>query len=190
MAVFADLLDLRTAVIEQVGRPDIADVFPRFVAMAESRLNRSLRMREQISNAVIAFSSGAGSLPSDFSEMIGLFAPSGAEYVQQSPQHMNGYTYSIQSGQIVSPLIGGDANALYYATIPALVAMTDSNWLLDRYPDIYLYAVAFEAAKHGRDKELAGDMRGLMDDAIATAKGDDEAARYSRARVRVAGCTP
>jgi Tol biopolymer transport system component len=190
MSVFADLLDLRTAVIEQVGRPDIADVFPRFVAMAESRLNRSLRMREQISNAVIAFYDGTGSLPDDFSEMIGLFAPNGAEYVQQSPQHMTGYTYSVRSGLIVSPLISGDATALYYATIPALEAMTDSNWLLERYPDIYLYSVAFEAAKHGRDKEMAGDMRGLMDEAIATAKADDDTARYSRARVRVAGCTP
>ena len=190
MTVFADLLDLRTAVIEQVGRPDIADVFPRFVAMAESRLNRSLRLREQISNATITVASGVGSLPADFGEMIGLFAANGYEYVQQSPQHMDGYVYSIQNGNIVSPLISGDVTAKYYATIPALSAMTDSNWLLERYPDIYLYSVAFEAAKHGGDKETAGDMRGLMDEAIATAKADDEAARYSRARVRVAGCTP
>lgn len=190
MAVFADLLDLRTAVIEQVARPDIADVFPRFVAMAESRLGRGLRMREQISNAVISFYDGVGSLPDDFGEMIGLFAANGYEYIQQSPQHMEGYVYSIQGDRLVSPRISGDVTASYYATIPALEAMTDSNWLLARYPDIYLYSVAFEAAKHARDKELAGDMRGLMDDAIATAKSDDDTARYSRARVRVAGVTP
>ena len=190
MAAFDDLLDLRTAVIEQVGRPDLADVFPRLVAMAESRLNRTLRMREQVSNAIITFAEGYGSLPDDFGEMIGLFAANGYEYVQQSPQHMDGYVYSIQGNQLVSPRISGDIAATYYATIPALEAMDDSNWLLERYPDIYLYSVAFEAAKHARDKELAGDMRGLMEEAISTAKADDDTARYSRARVRVAGCTP
>ena len=190
MAVFADLLDLRTAVIEQVARPEIADVFPRLVAMAESRLNRSLRLREQISNATVTIASGAGPLPADFGEMIGLFAANGYEYVQQSPQHMDGYVYSIQGGNIVSPRISGDVTASYYATIPALEAMTDSNGLLARYPDVYLYAVACEAAKNMRDKEMAGDMSGLLDEAVDTAKADDEAARYSRARVRVAGCTP
>lgn len=188
---FNDFLDLRTAVIEHVRNPGISDVFPRLVALAESRLNRTLRMREQIVNGTITMASGRAALPDNYAEMIGLYSANGCEYLQQSPQHKRGYWYSVQGGEIVAPCIAGTLQMDFYSTIPPLGdSITTSNWLLLKYPDVYLYSVAFEAAKYLRDAELAAQTKGLMDDAIATAKGDDESARYSRARVRVAGVTP
>lgn len=190
MSAFADLLDLQTAVVEHVRKPEIADVFPRLVALAESRLNRSLRMREQISTATVTFTAGRAALPTGFVEMIKLGIPNGCEYVQQAPQSTLYGVYSIQGDELVAPNVSGDLRADYYASIPALVGMTSSNWLLARYPDVYLYAVAFEAAKYTHDAEMAMATKGLMDEAVSSAKGDDASARYSRARVRVAGCTP
>lgn len=188
---FSDFLDLRTAVVEHVKRADIADVFPRLVSLAESRLNRTLRMRDQITSGTVTFTSGRAVLPDNYVEMIGLYSASGCEYVQQSPQHKSGYWYSIQGGELVAPCISGDFKMDYYAMLPPLGdSITTSNWLLVRYPDVYLYAVSFEAAKYTHDAELALATKGLMDDAIATAKADDEAARYSRARVRVSGVCP
>lgn len=187
----ADFLDLRTAVIEHVSNPGIADVFPRLVALAESRFNRTLRMREQITNTTLTMTAGRGPLPANFAEMIGIYDGSGAEYLMQSPQHRHGYYYSIQGSEVVAANITGSLAMDYYAMIPPLgSSITTSNWLLARYPDVYLYAVSFEAAKYAHDAELAMAAKGLMDDAIALAKGDDEAARYSRSCVRVAGPTP
>ena len=60
---FDDFLDLRTGVFEQIGRSDIADVFPRLTKLAEARLNRELRCREQITEATLTFSGGVASLP-------------------------------------------------------------------------------------------------------------------------------
>lgn len=189
---FNDLLDLRTAVIEHIGNAGIADVFPRMVSLAESRLNRTLRMRDQITSATVTVIAGRAPLPADFAEALGLFRADGCEYVQQSPQHRDRHRhfYSIQGADIVAPNLTGDLALDYYAKLPGLAVMSDTNWLLDKYPDVYLYAVAFEATKYTRDAELAAQTRSLMDDAIMSAKSDDEAARYSRARVRVAGCTP
>ena len=190
---FRDYLDLRTAVVEHVQRPDIADVFPRFVALAESRLNRTLRMREQVTTVTLTIGDGAVDLPADFAEMIGVFTAGGAEYVQQSSGRVRsgGSYYSIEGAQIVAPEISGDVIVSYYATLAPLSAtLTTTNWLLARYPDVYLYAVGFEAAKYARDAELAQASKFMMDDAIETAKADDAKARYSRARVRVAGVTP
>ena len=190
-SAFADFLDLRTAVIEHVQRPDIADVFPRLVVLAESRLNRSLRLREQITSGTVTLTSGTASLPSNYAEMIGLYDANGAEYLQESPQNKNACWYSVQGGNIVAPNISGVRTIDYYAVIPTLSdTVTATNWLLSGYPDVYLYSVAFEAAKYVRDIELAAQTKVLMDDAISTAKSEDEAARYSRGRVRVAGCTP
>lgn len=190
-SAFNDFLDLRTAVVEHVKRPDIADVFPRLVALAEGRLNRMLRMRQQIASGAVTFSSGRASVPTDLVEIIGLFDASGCEYVQQSPQHKRCGTYSVQGSDLVAMGISGDLTLDYYAALPPLGdSITTSNWLLAKYPDVYLYAVSFEAAKYIRDAELAAATKVLMDDAIATARGDDQSSRYSRARVRVAGVTP
>lgn len=190
---FRDFLDLRTAVIEYVQRPDVADVFTRFVALAESRLNRTLRMRDQLKTVTLTITGGVAALPEDFAEMFGLYAPGGGEYVQQTGQQVNagGCYYAIEGNKIVAPRIAGDVEVSYYAMLPPLSASTTTtNWLLTRYPDIYLYGVGFEAAKYVRDAELAQASKFMLDDAIATARSDDFDARYSRARVRVSGVTP
>ena len=192
MVAFADQLDLRTAVVEHVQRPDIADVFPRLVGLAESRLNRMLRMREQIATTTLTIADGAVALPTDFAEMIGVYTPGGAEYPQQSSQRIQGGGdfYAVEGLELVSKGISGDVIVKYYSTISPLDAMADTNWLLARYPDVYLYAVGFEASKYARDGELMQITKMMMDDAIDTAKADDSRARFSRAHVRVAGVTP
>lgn len=194
VAPFSDLLDLRTAVIENVNRPDIADVFPRLVSLAEARFDQLLKTRAQISTQTLTLVGGRASLPADFGEAISVSGACGGEYLQQSPQfgtaRNNVNTYSLQGDEIVGPLAAGDVQMMYYARIPRLVAMDSTNWLLGRYPAVYLYGVSFEAAKQVRDMELAQINQTLMDEAIMEARADDSRARYSRARVRVSGPTP
>lgn len=192
---FADYLDLRTAVIEHVGRADITDVFPRLTLLAESMLNRKLKMRDQITSATVTFASGVAPLPSDFIDAIGLYDSSGYEYVQQplqavKPARTDGY-YAINSTSLLSKVGDSDMTLEYYAKIPTLTTSpTTTNWLLAKYPAVYLYSVAFEAAKHIRDLEMVQATRQLMQDELDSAKIDDDNARYSRARVRVQGVTP
>ena len=192
-AAFQDWIDLRTAVIEIVDNPGIADVFPRLLALAESSLNRTLRFRDQIKTATITFTDGVAALPLDFAEAIALYASTGYEYVQQAPQTVraNGCYYSIENSSLVSEGISGDLTFQYYASLPPLgETVTTSNWLLQRYPDIYLYAVGLEAAKYVKSGDLIQSTREALGEAIVTARGDDSRARYSRAKVRVAGVTP
>lgn len=192
-SAFSDHLDLRTAVLEQLGRTDIADVFPRLVGKAEARFNRELRFQEQISGVIVTMENGGAALPSDFAEMISVHGANGREYYAQTPQFAleNGYYYTIQGDFIVSTMITGDVNLLYYGKIPTISnSVTATNWLLSRYPEIYEYATLFEAAKQIRDVETAQAAIAMLRDAIAEARGDDNRSRYSRARVRVQGCTP
>lgn len=194
MAVFADLLDLQTAVVEQVARPDIVDVFPRLVKMAEVGFNRKLRTRSQVTTATLTIASGVATLPTDFSEMIGVYDPSGFEYVQQPLQQVRppwAYDYYAISGNTL--LMQGDADRViqYYAKVPTIAdSMAATNWLLENHPGIYLYGVSLEAAKHLRDVEMAQATKLALDMEYADLRADDEEARYSRARVRVGGPTP
>lgn len=196
MAAFADLLDLRTAVIEHVGRPDIAEVFPRLVALAEAAFNRRLRLRDQITSASLTFASGVAPLPADFAEAIGLYDAQGYEYVAQPLQQVkitgSGSYYAITGSQVVTFNASGNRTFEYFATLPTITdgGMTDTNWLLTKYPTIYLYGVAVEAAKYLKDVDLARATAQLLEMSYAEAESDDARARYSRARVRMSGVTP
>lgn len=192
---FADYLDLRTAVIEHVGDPRIADVFPRLTLLAENMLSRKLKMRDQVTSATVTFVDGVAPLPSDFKSAIGLYNASGYEYVQQplqaiKPPRTDGF-YAVNSTSLLSDVADSDMTLEYYAAIPTLTAsLTTSNWLLQKYPSVYLYAIGLEAAKYKRDVDLIGVTRDLLEDEMTEAKTDDNASRYSRARVRVQGATP
>lgn len=187
---FTDYLDLRTAVLELVGRTDITDVFNRFTLLAEARLNREIRCRDQITDTTITVTSGTGALPADFRELIGVYDANGFEFVAQTPQMAKQGKYSfyaIQGGN----LIGQDREYVvqYYARIPTLTtSLTTTNWLLAKYPEVYLYAIAAEAAKYPPiNTELVPAFEQYRDAAIRDANADDQRQRYSRVRVRVGG---
>lgn len=193
---FADYLDLRTAVIEQARNPDVADVFDRLTQLAEARFSRELRLSDQITTATLTFAGGVADLPADYISTIGLFDANQCEMTQQTSQYVHsasGYShdfYAIEAGQI---LADGDAARTfkYFAKVPTITGvMTDTNWLLAKYPDVYLYGVGHEAVRYLRDAENLSVSRQLMDEALSDARADDNRARRSRTRVRVAGPTP
>lgn len=190
---FTDYIDLRTAVIEEVGSADIADVMDRLTKLAEAGLNRKLRTRHQITEATLTFMDGVADLPADFAEIIGLYDAQGCEYIAQ-PYQVTARTYpkpyyAVNASQIVGP--EGELTLHYYAKLPTLTAsMTTSNWLLENYPSVYLYAVSLEAAKHMRDADQATALDAMFKAELVDLISDDTSARYARARVRVMGPTP
>lgn len=192
---FADYLDLRTAVVEEIGDPGIVDKFDRLTKLAEARLNRKLRTVDQIKETTVTFTAGVAALPSDFLDPIGLYDASGYEYVFQAPQ-MTKPTglrtfVSVQGSNLVTQGADGTRTLAYYASLPTLTAsMTTTNWLLQKYPSVYLYAVQYEAEKAARRVNEAGILKGVLDAELDEVAREDSAHRYARARVRVAGVTP
>lgn len=191
---FTDYIDLQTAVIEHVANATIADVMPRLVKMAEATFNNRLSCREMMAMAPLTVAGGSAALPADFIDAIGLFDASGREYIGQ-PVHMvtegrdNGF-YAISGGNL---LVNSDGvkSLRYYAKVPSLtVSQTASNWLLQRFPGLYFYGVAYEAAKYLRDLELAAATKQLLEMEFTDAQAADERSRYSRARTITRGVTP
>jgi hypothetical protein len=194
MTVFADFLDLRTAVIEQVGNADISDVFPRLVKMAEVDFNRRLRCREQITDWPITVANGRGWLPDDIAEPLGLFKANGQELVATSLQAFDKLTnkdgfYAVLANEIAAP--DAEYTFRYYAKVPTLTAsQTATNWLLHKAPELYLYAVAEKAAKYLTNVELATAAGSLAAAEYRNVYGQDSAERFARAQVRVGGVCP
>lgn len=194
MTAFADILDLRTAVVEHVRRSDFVDVFPRLVTLAEVGFNRRLRCHDQVTSEPVVIASGAGSLSCGLLEIIGVYDGAGAEYVAQPLQALQqtqraGY-YAVAGNEILTK---NDATLTvqYYAAIPSLAGATaTTNWLLRKAPALYLYGVAVEAGKYLRDVDVVQATMPFLEKEYQAIAAFDAGQRFARARVRVAGCTP
>lgn len=196
MVAFADYLDLRFAVADHVGNRNLSDVMPRLVQMAETTLNQRLRTRFQIKDGVFTFLDGSCTLPADFLEMIHLYNHYGrgmraamlSAFIRPGTSFSE---YEIGNGGIQVRGYTGDLKGQYFAKIPTLTASASaSNWLLENYGDVYLYAVGLEAAKFLKDVELASATDQLLSASLAAVKIDDDRARWANASVRVQGMTP
>lgn len=196
MPVFNDAIDLRFAVTDMLGNRNISDVMPRLIQMAESKINRTLRVNQQIVSETLTFVNGMVDLPDDFLEMIDVLGPCGFQMRSGSTSsYAKPWTmysqYSIVGGSLRISGYSGDNDINYYGALPSLsLSPSMTNWLLMDYPDVYLYAVAFEAAKFLKDVELTGQTKTLLDDAIMSVRIDDERTRWANGSVRVAGITP
>lgn len=179
MAAFQNIIDLRFAVSDHVGNRSISDVFPRLVEMAELDFNSRLRTRHQIVDATLTFDDGISPIPPDFLEIL----HSGSTCTRSK--------FQVDGFNIVMPGFSGDLELQYYAKLPSLTCSpTASNWLLSRYPSVYLYGVGMQAAKHLKDMEIAVATSSLYGEALKLLQIDDERARWSAASVRVQGLTP
>jgi hypothetical protein len=196
MSAFDDYLDLRLAVSEHVNNRAISDVFPRLVQLAETTLNKKLRTRKQMTTATLTFTSGVAPLPTNCLEIISLFnmhnEPMRATSLNdvQFPRSSN-MQYAIDGSNVVIYGLTGTRELRYFAALPTLTTSpTTSNWLLADHPQVYLYAVGFEAAKFLRDPELAATTDQLFSNALDEIKVDDDRSRWANGVVRMQAFTP
>jgi hypothetical protein len=196
MVAIANYGELRAALSDHVDHRNISTVLPRLVQTAESMLNRELRTRFQITSATVTFVDGEVTLPADFLEMVHVFGLNGYQYrsgpLSDAQRWGSQFSrYSIGSAGMSIKGFSGDRQIEYFAALPTLTTSSvTTNWLLTRYPDVYLYAVGVEAAKYLKDATLLEISKQLLADAMRSLKVDDDRARWSNTTVRVQGATP
>lgn len=150
--------ELKTAIENWEERTDFSAREDEFVALAEADIRRelarhNLRLREQETRTDVTPSSGTVTLPSDFQAMktvqVRTSSPRRLEYKTMEwlneayPDGASGNPsfYGIVGGTLyMFPLSTSDMRLEYYAYPTALSGSTSANWLLTKYPDVYLYA--------------------------------------------------
>ncbi|MBK5566884.1 hypothetical protein, partial [Ensifer sp. SSB1] len=134
MSTIADYASLLIDAGEYSGRNDVAHLFPRFVGMAEVKLNRFLRVADMEVVAPVTITNGAGTLPTDFLEAREVKNANGlpirAVSLQQLTESYAGRSgvpagYAIVGSTInVRPLGDGNLTITYYGKIPPLLSLT------------------------------------------------------------------
>ncbi|PDT54700.1 MULTISPECIES: hypothetical protein [Sinorhizobium] len=181
------------------GRDDVAHLFPRFLALAELKLNRVMRVADMEKTVAVPLTEGEGRLPADFLEARQVLAASGralrALPLQELSNHVTSdgapIGYAIVGSAIqVRPKRGENIQLTYYGKIPPLTAGAPGNWLIERAPDVYLYALVEVIAIWERDAAKAGAAEALKRQAMAGLGLADERLRFGNAAIVIGGLTP
>lgn len=157
----ASYSDLKSAVADWLARTDLTSRIPDFITLAESRVNRELRVREMVSQVTGTVGTATLAIPSDFIEVLRFTldtetdAPLEYRPVDDSEHRAASLSsgppawFSVIGGQFrLYPQPDGDYAYMldYYAQLPALSDSNTTNWLLEKAPDVYLFGALAEAA--------------------------------------------
>ena len=171
--------DLITMVGSWIHRTDLTAVIPTFIALAESRMNNDLDIRQADKLATLTTTGGINTvtLPTDFKEMrslsmdssgitivldnmpVGLMTQRWGSNTSSMPR-----SFAIRGSNLVLAPIPDSAYSLtldYFANITPLSAINPTNDVLVNYPDMYLHAILIYAGQYIRDTELVSGMESL-----------------------------
>lgn len=153
---------LVTDIGSYTNRTDLSSMIPRFVAMAEAKMNRRLRLRQQ--EEVLAAQTITGAyevaLPSDYLETKTItldgrvgwaLEESTREQVESGRGTNAARMYTVTDAAWLFDG-AGDVTITYYKSIPGLQVAT-TNWLETLHPDLYLQGALEQAYIYLRDEK-------------------------------------
>jgi len=197
--------ELKADVADWLNREDLATRIPSFIKLAEARFNRDLRVRQMIKRAVAETDSGENyvTLPGDWLEARSIKAAVAGQLVALQYLTIEGTDRlqrerAFEVGQpayfnitgnrleiIPRPPDGTQVEMIYYGKIPALSDESTSNWLLDLWPDMYLYGTLAHSAPYLKDDDRIETWASLYDRGLSEIRLADERAQHSSFSLRM-----
>ena len=187
--------ELKTAIADFLNRDDLTAVIPTFISLAEADMQRRVRHWRMEKRSTAELDTQYSAIPADFVEVIRVYVTSGdtkplelisqAELLDRKAKSLNtsgtpAY-YAFTAGEIeIYPAPDGtyDVELYYIASIPALSDSSTSNWLLERYPDAYLYGALVHAAPYLNDDARIQVFAALYQSAIDAINAESERSKF------------
>jgi len=159
-------------------RSDLTALWPDFIALFEARMNRLIRVPEMEAESTSTTTEETLALPTDFlairevrvdGEAVPSMNPQALRqlYLESTASSPLGYTI-VGTNLLFQPAPSSsiEVGITYFQKIPALTSTNTTNWLLDKYPDIYLYGTLCTAQAYLRDDERLAVWKGAWDEAL------------------------
>ena len=192
-----DYPQLIAEITERTGNAGVASNAALYVDLAEKALSKMLRVGD--AERVITLttdSTGVVDLPDNFGRLRyiqrGAYQLPLVNYgsdLPTKPLGSNDFGYYIQGNQNFTSFPDSDISVHYYEVIPSLVTF-GTNWLIEREPEIYLYAVMKQVFLANLDTDKAQAAEAILNSLIDNYKRADIVARFSSVRYRPEGATP
>jgi hypothetical protein len=179
-------------------------MYPDLVALAEARISRDMRLRQQMVSTTLSISTGNHSvdLPIDWLELENLSVNTVpvTNLIYVTAEQLDGrfpaggvngipVQYTIVGDKLLlgpAPSADMRINLIYYAKFPSLLD-SGSNWLMTTHPSIYLFAVLMEVMQFIQNPEqLAIYTQRYQTESLQLTNQDDRATHSGSAlRVRI-----
>lgn len=193
---------LQAEVIDWMRRPGENARVPKFIMMAEARLNRVLQARGMEIETTLTFAPGVGAvrLPAGFDTPLAAWRLEGSGRCELSavvPEQLPGTQdrgtpsqWAISGTYLAldKPVAKTERITLRYRGLLRLSDAAPNNSVLSKYPDVYIYGALMEAAMHIRDREQAADWSQLYEQAIKELNRNESRSRaHAPLRTELAG---
>lgn len=199
---YTSLTDLIAKVQQDSERTDLSDAtLTDYVREAEAYVSTKLRVRQMQTKATIAVASNKYALPSDYEGWYYVTAISSPrqplEYLAPDlvdvlyPSRSSGWAkdFTIEGSYLYAfPYTTASVDLGYYATVPALTGA--ANWLLTKFPTIYLYGAMRQLWIANGDTEEVAKYAALLEAEIAGANVAHKVQSFANAGIRLSGKTP
>ena len=195
--------ELKTATANWLDRSDLSDRIPEFIALAEARFNRILRIRDMETVSTAISTTGGTreySLPTGFVQMkefhlttdpltpLAYITPEmmtrlWAGSLSGKPEVFTVIADNVRLGP--SPDAVYTTSMLYYKTFTALSDDATTNDMLTNNPDVYLYGTLLEAEPFIMNDERVQLWATAFKQAIDDIQNQDNKDRHSGSQLRV-----
>ena len=187
--------ELKSSITDFLNRDDLDTVAPDFITLAEADLSRKVRHWRMEGRATAEIDTQYSAIPADFLEVITFHVTSGnlrpLELISQAEMLQRRYEnldtsgkpayYALTAGEIeVYPTPDGTytTELYYYKRISALSDSNTSNWMLEYFPDAYLYGSLVHSAPYLKDDARLQLWAALYEQAIASINRESEATKF------------
>jgi tetrahydromethanopterin S-methyltransferase subunit F len=194
--------ELKDQIINFVNKPDIDQTVDTFIDLTEAEMSRRLRHWRMERRSTAILSSQYVPLPSDFIEPVRLSITSGDTYVLEAESQAQlidrraeaGNTtglpryYAIIDGTIeVFPTPDSDytLEMVYVSKIQALTSSNTTNWVLDYFPDAYLYGSLMHTAPFLEEDQRLTVWSSLFEKVVESINQENANAKFGGAGLRV-----
>jgi hypothetical protein len=187
--------ELKTAIADFLNRDDLSAAVPTFITLAEADMQRKVRHWRQEKRSTAEIDTQYSAIPADFLEIIRFYVTSSdtkplelisqAELLDRKRRNLDtsgspSY-YALTAGEIeVYPVPDGtyDVELYYFSRVPALSASATTNWLLEYFPDVYLYGALMHSAPYLKDDARLQVWAALYQQGIDAINAASEKAKF------------
>lgn len=202
---FADYDALQQSISTWSKRPDLSNIYPDFITLAEKEINKGLQLRSNEQRATITPNTDDRFvvLPTEFLEMRSIRIFDGDysyDMFYKTPEALNilatagrPYFYTVNS-LLEFDRIPDKAYTFemtYYVGITELSETNPTNNTLAKYPELYLYGALASLHRYARDEETASYYDNIFQQKLASANAEESRGRYGPApAMTYEGATP
>jgi hypothetical protein len=200
MALDGTRTGLKASLASWLMREDLTAQLDDFIVLCESRNDMRLRVRDMESTVTLTIGvDGTFTLPTDYIEARRIQSNTSPVQTLQTisldlaalyPTSSYPYYCAIKGNTLrVYPPNIANVTLDYYAKVPTLL-LNESNWLLTKYPAVYLWGSLLQSATFLEDDARIVTWGNLYEAAITELIKVDQRAVYGKTVARIRGYTP